>query len=164
MREGKVYVSRARRGLGRPEAYRLIRRAVLAALAEEGVDVPCEVNVLLADDAVLHELNLQHRGVDRPTDVLSFPLNDLRPGEFDAAQCECDPETGRCLLGDMALSLERCERQGEEFGHGFERELQYLAVHSTLHLLGYDHVDEGEMKRAMRAREKLVMQRLEAER
>ena len=144
----------------------------LAAFLERVADACMEIEgiqgagfaVRIVDDEAIRILNRDMRGIDKATDVLSFPLNDLRPGEFDAAQCECDPETGRCLLGDMALSLERCERQGEEFGHGFERELQYLAVHSTLHLLGYDHVDEGEMKRAMRAREKLVMQRLEAER
>lgn len=161
MKAGRVYVSRARRGLGWPEAYRLIRQAVFAALETENVDVPCEVNVLLADDKVLHELNNMHRGVDRPTDVLSFPLNELTPGAFDDALCEHDPDSGRCLLGDMALSLERCESQGKTYGHGFAHELQYLAVHSTLHLLGYDHMDEGPMKRAMRAREKLVMRKLE---
>lgn len=77
--------------------------------------------------------------------------------------CERDPETGCVLLGDMVFSLERCAAQGEEFGHGFEHELMYLAVHSTLHLLGYDHVDEGEMKRAMRAREKAIMALLDPE-
>ena len=66
-------------------------------------------------------------------------------------------DTGAVLLGDMMISLERCEAQGEEFGHGFAREIQYLTVHSVLHLLGYDHVDEGEMKRQMRAREKAIM-------
>ena len=71
-----------------------------------------------------------------------------------------DPETGAVLLGDMAISLERCAAQGEEFGHGFGREVMYLTVHSVLHLLGYDHVDEGEMKRAMRAREEAIMARL----
>ena len=65
--------------------------------------------------------------------------------------------SGAVLLGDMAISLERCQAQGEEFGHGFEREVMYLTVHSVLHLLGYDHVDEAEMKRQMRAREEMIM-------
>ena len=97
------------------------------------------------------------RGIDRATDVLSFPFNELRPGAFDASVCERDPESGRLLLGDMMISLERCAAQGEEFTHGFEREIRYLTVHSVLHLLGYDHVDEGRMKKQMRAREKEIM-------
>ena len=89
--------------------------------------------------------------------MLSFPLNELRPGDFDPEVCERDPETGALLLGDMMISVPRCEAQGEEYGHGYARELMYLTVHSVLHLLGYDHVDEGAMKRQMRAREKLIM-------
>ena len=76
---------------------------------------------------------------------------------FDPAACETDPETGAVLLGDMMISLPACERQGEEYGHGFDREIRYLTVHSVLHLLGYDHVDEGKMKMQMRAREKAIM-------
>ena len=81
----------------------------------------------------------------------------LGHGAFDAAVCERDMDTGAVLLGDMMISVPRCQAQGEEFGHGYEREIMYLTVHSVLHLLGYDHVDEGEMKRAMRAREKAIM-------
>ena len=92
--------------------------------------------------------------------MLSFPLNELRPGEFRPEECERDLDTGDILLGDMVFSLERCASQGEEFGHGFAHELMYLTVHSVLHLLGYDHVDEGEMKRRMRGREKAIMERL----
>ena len=71
--------------------------------------------------------------------------------------CEHDPETGGVLLGDLMISLPRCEEQGEAFGHGFGREIRYLTVHSVLHLLGYDHVDEGPMKKQMREREKIIM-------
>ena len=95
--------------------------------------------------------------MDRPTDVLSFPQNELEPGRFDPADCERDLDTGAVLLGDMMISLPRCEAQGQEFGHGFKREIMYLTVHSVLHLLGYDHMDEGEMKAQMRAREKAIM-------
>lgn len=156
----KIMLSRSRPGLGHNEARRLIQRAVTAALREEQVGEPCELSVLLTDNEGIHELNRDYRGVDRPTDVLSFPANELAPGEFDAALCERDPETGRVFLGDMAISLEKCEAQAEEFGHSFERELMYLTVHSTLHLLGYDHVDEAEMKRQMRGREDVIMSRL----
>lgn len=156
----KIMLSRSRSGLGHNEARRLIQRAISAALREEKVPDDCEVSVLLTDNEGIHELNRDYRGVDRPTDVLSFPANELSPGEFDADLCERDPETGRVFLGDMAISLEKCEAQAEEFGHSFERELMYLTVHSTLHLLGYDHVDEAEMKRQMRGREDVIMSRL----
>ena len=156
----KIMLSRSRPGFGHNEARRLIQRAISAALREEKVPDDCEVSVLLTDNEGIHELNRDYRGVDRPTDVLSFPANELSPGEFDADLCERDPETGRVFLGDMAISLEKCEAQAEEFGHSFERELMYLTVHSTLHLLGYDHVDEAEMKRQMRGREDVIMSRL----
>ena len=156
----KIMLSRSRPGLGHNEARRLIQRAISAALREEKVPDDCEVSVLLTDNEGIHELNRDYRGVDRPTDVLSFPANELSPGEFDADLCERDPETGRVFLGDMAIALEKCEAQAEEFGHSFERELMYLTVHSTLHLLGYDHVDEAEMKRQMRGREDVIMSRL----
>lgn len=156
----KIMLSRSRPGLGHNEARWLIQRAISAALREEKVPDDCEVSVLLTDNEGIHELNRDYRGVDRPTDVLSFPANELSPGEFDADLCERDPETGRVFLGDMAISLEKCEAQAEEFGHSFERELMYLTVHSTLHLLGYDHVDEAEMKRQMRGREDVIMSRL----
>lgn len=153
----EISVSREKRGLGYPEAARLVKSAVRAALAAEGVSEGCIVNVLLTDDAHIRRVNREFRGVDRATDVLSFPFNELVPGAFDPAECERDPESGRLLLGDMMISLERCAAQGEEFGHGFEREIRYLSVHSVLHLLGYDHVDEADMKQQMRAREKEIM-------
>ena len=156
----RISVSRARSGLGHPEARALVLRAAKAALKEQGVDVPCEISVMFTDDEGIREINREFRGIDSATDVLSFPMNELSPGAFDAEACERDPETGAVLLGDMAISLERCAAQGEEFGHGFEREIMYLTVHSVLHLLGYDHMDEGEMKRAMRAREEAIMARL----
>ena len=153
----EITVRREKRGLGHPEALRVVKRAVADALSCEGVEENCIVNVMLTDDVGIHQVNREFRGVDRPTDVLSFPFNEMTPGAFDASLCEKDVESGRIVLGDMMLSLERCQAQGEEFGHGFERELRYLCVHSVLHLLGYDHVDEGAMKKQMRDREKEIM-------
>lgn len=153
----EIYVSREVTGLGHNNSAACIKKAVNMALDAEGVDVPCIVSVMLTDDEGIHSVNREFRNVDRPTDVLSFPMNELTPGAFDAAECERDMDTGAVLLGDMMISIPRCAAQGEEFGHGYERELMYLTVHSVLHLLGYDHVDEGEMKRAMRAREKAIM-------
>lgn len=157
----KIYISREKRGLGFLSAGRLIRRAVRAALAAENIDEPCQVSVMLTDDEGIHQLNREFRNVDRPTDVLSFPANELTAGEFDASVCDTDPQTGRIVLGDMAISLQRAAEQGAEFGHGTKREIQYLTVHSILHLLGYDHVDEGEMKKQMRRREKEIMSTIE---
>ena len=155
--EHEIYVSREVKNLGHNQAAALIKKAACMALAAEGVDTPCIISVLLTDDAGIHAVNRDFRGVDRPTDVLSFPQNELEPGHFDPADCERDLDTGAVLLGDMMISLPRCETQGEEFGHGFKREIMYLTVHSVLHLLGYDHVDEGPMKARMRAREKAIM-------
>ena len=156
--EHEVYVSREKTGLGHREAAGLIKKAVNMALDAEGISVPCIISVMLTDDEGIHAVNKEFRDVDRATDVLSFPLNELTPGAFDPDACERDMDTGAVMLGDMMISLERCEAQGAEFGHGFNREIRYLTVHSVLHLLGYDHVDEGEMKRQMRAREKEIME------
>ena len=155
--EHEIYISREKTGLGHNESAALIKKAINMALDAEGVDVPCIVSVMLTDDEGIHYVNREFRAVDRPTDVLSFPMNELVPGEFDLAACEVDMDTGAVLLGDMMISVPRCQAQGEEFGHGYKRELMYLTVHSVLHLLGYDHVDEGEMKAQMRKREKEIM-------
>ncbi len=133
-----------------------IRRAVLAALEGEKVDVPCIVEVCVTDDAGIHQTNLDMRGVDCATDVLSFPMFELSPGEKPQTDW-ADPDTNKVLLGDMMLSLERACAQAEEFGHSPEREVCYLAVHSVLHLLGYDHLDEGPMKARMREREEAIL-------
>ena len=137
----------------------LLMRVICEALDAEGVEVPCEISVLITDDAGIHEINLDQRGVDRPTDVLSFPMFDLQPGDKPEEDW-ADPDTDLVPLGDMVISLERCAEQAEEFGHPLERELAYLAVHSVLHLLGYDHMDEGPMKARMRAREEAILEAL----
>ena len=155
--EHEVCISREVKNLGHNNSAALIKKAVNMALAAEGVDVPCLVSVMLTDDEGIRRVNREFRDVDRATDVLSFPLNELAPGHFDRSLCEKDMDSGAILLGDMMISVPRCEEQGREFGHGYEREIQYLTVHSVLHLLGYDHVDEGERKRQMRQREKEIM-------
>lgn len=155
--EHEVYISREVIGLGHNESAGLIKKAINMALDAEGIDVPCVISVMLTDDEGIQTVNREFRGVDRATDVLSFPMNELLPGEFDEELCEHDMDSGAVLLGDMMISIPRCEEQGKEFGHGYKREIMYLTVHSVLHLLGYDHIDEGEMKAQMRAREKAIM-------
>ena len=137
----------------------LLNEVIPAVLAAEGVDEPCEINVLLTDDAGIHAINLEQRGVDAPTDVLSFPMFDLKPGDKPSA-ADADPATHLIPLGDMVLNLDRVKSQGEEYGHGPRRECAYLAVHSILHLLGYDHMDDGPMKAQMRAREEAILNKL----
>ena len=134
----------------------LIRKVIRTALAAEGVDFPCEVDVLLTNDSGIHAINREMRQVDRPTDVLSFPEFDLTPGQLPGAE-DADPGTGLVPLGDMVISMERVAAQAKEYGHSNRRELSYLVVHSVLHLLGYDHLDEGPQKAQMRAREEAIL-------
>ena len=141
----------------------LIRRTIRTALAAEGLTAPCEVDVLLSDDDGIHEINRELRQVDRPTDVLSFPEFELTPGQLPGPE-DADPGTGLIPLGDMVLSMERVAAQAREYGHSKRRELSYLVTHSVLHLLGYDHLDEGPMKAQMRAREEAIMALLGLER
>ncbi len=138
----------------------LIKKSIRTALKAEGVRAECEINVLLTDGEGIKRINSQMRGVGETTDVLSFPMFELREGKFDASDVVADPKTGRVALGDIALNLDRVREQGELFGHGERRETAYLTVHSVLHLLGYDHLDEGERKRRMRAREEEIMKRI----
>ena len=136
-----------------------IRRVIRTALAAEGVTFPCEIDVLLTHDAGIHQINLDMRQVDRATDVLSFPEFDLTPGQLPDEE-DADPGTGLVPLGDMVISMEHVAAQAKEDGHSNRRELAYLVVHSVLHLLGYDHLDEGPMKAQMRGREEAIMAEL----
>lgn len=134
-----------------------IRRCIYATLEAEGIDAPCEINVLVTNDPGIHAINKATREVDRPTDVLSFPMFQLEPGNPPADWSDyLDFDTGRCPLGDMCISLERAVAQAREFGHSTKREVGYLTIHSMLHLLGYDHLDEGPQKKQMRSREEAI--------
>ena len=143
-----------------PEIPSRIEHVICAALEAERVEPPCEISVLLTDDEGIHEINLDMRGVDRATDVLSFPMFELEPGIPPEGEEYLDLDSDLCPLGDMCISLERASQQAEEFGHSLEREICYLTVHSVLHLLGYDHLDEGPMKAQMRAREESILESL----
>lgn len=135
----------------------IIRTCIQKTLEAEGVDVPCEINVMVTNDAGIQIVNKTSRDIDRPTDVLSFPMFDLIPGELPEDWEDFqDFDTGLVPLGDMCISLERAKAQAEEFGHSIRREVGYLTIHSMLHLLGYDHLDEGPMKAQMRGREEAI--------
>ena len=134
-----------------------LHRCITAALAAEGVNVPCEINVLVTDDECIRAINNATRNIDSATDVLSFPMFQFTPGAFPEDVSEdIDPQTGLLPLGDMAISLERARDQAKRFGNTTRREIGYLTIHSILHLLGYDHMDEGEQKRQMRTREEII--------
>ena len=139
----------------------IIRTCINQTLQAEKITVPCEINVLVTDDAGIQTINKASRDIDRPTDVLSFPMFNLIAGAPPQDWSGyIDPGTGLCPLGDMCISLERAVAQAKEYGHSTRREVGYLTIHSMLHLLGYDHMDEGEQKRRMRAREETIAARI----
>ena len=147
----KIYMTNAQdKASVTPILRGLIRRVINRALKHEGVTVDCEVSVTFTDNEGIHGLNLEHRGIDRPTDVLSFPLFEGIP--------EGATEDGSPLpIGDIVLSLERAAEQAEQYGHSFEREVAFLCVHSVLHLLGYDHETGEEDELDMRRRQREIM-------
>ena len=138
-----------------PEALEADLTKAMNVVAElEALSPQTEVDITLVDDAAIHELNRTYRGIDRPTDVLSFALDE---GEEEP---EVDDDEMEHLVGDVIISAPTAVRQGEEYGHGLEREMTYLAVHGMLHLLGYDHMEEKD-KLIMRKREEEVLRRLD---
>ena len=135
----------------------IIRTCIQSTLTAEGISVPCEINVLVTDDAGIQIINRESRNLDKATDVLSFPMFQLEAGAPPADWADYqDPDTGLVPLGDMCISLERAVAQAQEFGHSTRREVGYLTIHSMLHLLGYDHLDEGPQKAQMRGREEAI--------
>ena len=131
----------------------LIEFAVREALTYLGFDRDCSISVTLTDDGHIHELNREYRGVDRPTDVLSFPMF-----AFDGA--DEPPAKGDFELGDIVISVERAKVQAKEYGHSVRREIAFLSVHSTLHLLGWDHETSPEDERRMFAKQDEIMNAL----
>ena len=129
----------------------LVRKAVEATLEYEGYQNNAEVSVTFTDNEKIQKINNEFRGIDKPTDVLSFPLTDFEGGEEPPA------DEAAISLGDIVVSLEKARTQAEEFGHSFQREVAFLCVHSMLHLLGYDHVDSDEDDAEMRRRQSEIL-------
>lgn len=145
------------RTLQRISVAAIIRKCIRATFREEGIKAPLEINVLVTDDENIRAINSASRNIDKATDVLSFPMFDLTAGDPPQDWTDfLDPDTGLCPLGDMAVSLERAKEQAASFGHSLKREVGYLTIHSMLHLLGYDHLDEGPQKAQMREREEII--------
>ncbi len=131
----------------------LIRKSCTATLEAEGFTDSAEVDVSLVTDEQIRELNFQFRNIDSSTDVLSFPLG--QDGLYDT-----NPATGAKMLGDIVISVEHALKQADLYGHGIEREVAFLTVHSMLHLLGYDHVNGGLEQTIMREKEESILERL----
>lgn len=138
----------------------LIKRCIWATLQVEKVDVPCEISVLITNNRQMRNINLEYRGIDKSTDVLSFPMHNLVPGKFKHEESMIDPATGLLPLGEIVLSVERVDKQAQKLMHSRERETAYLTIHSVLHLLGYDHYGEAEETKKMRDQEKQVLEEL----
>ena len=157
MMKHKINITFSGFSLQKPLVVSTIRKCIAAALEAEGVPVACEINVLITNDMHIRTINQAARNTDKATDVLSFPMFEFTPESFPKDWSEyLDPETGLCALGDMAISLERAAAQAKAYGHSLQREVGYLTIHSILHLLGYDHMDEGPQKAQMRKREELI--------
>ena len=158
MEKIRVIITNNQKAVKIPTGVRmLIRRCCHAVLRMEKFEDSAEISVTFVDNEQIRELNAQYRDKDSATDVLSFPMFQFTPGAFPAdVSEEIDPQTGLLPLGDMAISLERAKDQAKRFGNSLKRETGYLTIHSVLHLLGYDHMDEGEQKRRMRTREELI--------
>ncbi len=130
----------------------LIKKAILATLKEEDFPAAAEVSVSFVDNAEIHELNREYREKDRPTDVLSFPMweaEDIEEGNYEDGHA--------VMLGDIVLSVEKAQAQAEEYGHSLRRELAFLSVHSTLHLLGYDHETSEEDDKYMNEKQEEIL-------
>lgn len=142
-----------------------LKKVIEFALKEEEVNVDTEVSLVFVDNENIRTINNETRNIDRETDVLSFPMLDYEEGrvfknqyanyKFGAADCDGD----ELVLGDIVLSLEKAKEQSVEYNHSFEREASYLVVHSVLHLLGYDHMEDEE-KKVMRKREEEILNKL----
>ncbi len=155
--KNKINLQFAVATLQQPFLTSIIRSCIAAVLKNENINIACEINVLVADDQTIQLINQNARGIDKPTDVLSFPMFELEAGNPPSDWSDYqDPDTGLCPLGDMVISLERAITQAKEFGHSVRREVGYLTIHSMLHLLGYDHMDEGDEKKIMRQREEAI--------
>lgn len=150
----KVVISNEQNDFKIPTGVRLlVRRCCTAVLTMEEFDGKAEVSVMFVDDDMIHQLNKQHRNIDRSTDVLSFPLGEN--GVYDI-----NNDTGAKLLGDIVISIPHAIDQADRYGHTLQREIGFLTVHSMLHLLGYDHVNGGIESVRMREKEENVLTKL----
>lgn len=137
------YISNEQDKLPFDEKYEsLVKNAVEATLKFEGFENDCEVSITFTDNESIREINKEYRDIDRETDVLSFPMED---------------DGDEVVLGDIVISLEKAKEQSEEYGHSLDREVSFLTVHSTLHLLGYDHETSEEDEKIMFGKQEEIL-------
>lgn len=152
----KIYYANEQKIVKIPLSLRnLINRVVKATLENENFKKDAEVSVSFVNNETIHKLNLEYRGKDKPTDVLSFPMTD-----GDEEEDDIDLSTGAVMLGDIIISAEKAMEQANEYGHGIEREICFLTVHSTLHLLGYDHETSEDDEKYMNQTQESILQKI----
>ncbi|MGI5850755.1 MAG: rRNA maturation RNase YbeY [Clostridiales bacterium] len=141
----------------------IITACVHRTLDMEGFDFNAMVSITLVDNTTIEQMNSQFRGITMATDVLSFPMLEIQGGcdylDEEELINDIHPDTGSVILGDIVISMEKVRDQALEYGHSFERELGFLVVHGMLHLLGYDHIEDGDMK-VMRPKEEAILESL----
>ena len=143
---------------------KVIKNVVEKTIETENCPYEIEVNILLTNNTEIHEANKNFRNIDRPTDVLSFPMVDYNlPTDFDLVdknpECYLNPETDELVLGDIMVSVDKVYEQAGEYGHSPQREFAFLIAHSMLHLLGYDHMEEEE-RMVMEAKQEAILKAL----
>lgn len=137
----------------------LLQKTVMQCLKDEDFKLGCEINILLTDNESIRQINKQHRDIDKSTDVLSFPMADIKNGEILSDQGDVDMDEGLLLLGDIIISMETALKQSEDYGHSLDRELAFLTAHGVFHLLGYDHM-ERDTEADMISRQEAVLEKL----
>lgn len=138
------------------DTLKLIEKAAKLCVKKEGFPYPCEAFITLVDNTDIRDINKEHRGIDKATDVLSFPLIEYVDNKPDIVPGDIDPETNRVSLGDIVISVEKAKEQAESFGHTEEREYAFLAVHGMLHLLGFDH-ETKEQEDVMFSKQEMIL-------
>jgi probable rRNA maturation factor len=158
--ETEVYFENEQTAMPFDDAYKeLLRKTVLECLKSEDIEFGCEVNILITDDRSIHEINRQFRNIDRPTDVLSFPMADMVKGKIVSPSEDYDRDKDLLMLGDIVISTETAIRQAEEYGHSLQREITFLTSHGMFHLLGYDHIIKDD-EEVMMSKQESVLEKL----
>lgn len=145
------------------ELYELAVEVIACTLDYMDCPYEAQVSLLITDNEEIHRLNLEHRGIDRPTDVLSFPMTEFEtPGDFGILEkwgMDCfEPDSGEWMLGDIVISADKVLEQAQEYGHSVKREYAFLITHSMLHLMGYDHMTQEEAQEMERLQEEILKQ------
>lgn len=162
--KSKVFIENEQSDVEMKENYlKLIEKTALLCLGLEDINKGCEINILITDDSSIAQINKQFRHIESSTDVLSFPMTDIRNGRMVCDNTDYDRDEGLLLLGDIVISAQTAKRQAEHYGHSFERELAFLTSHGIFHLLGYDHMEKDD-EEIMISKQESVLERLDLKR